>query len=68
MGRETGSQGTGIQSRCEMVRKKEGTFRKIMGPILCPLPGAGEGVDLEGKEGGDSSAFPSAVVICVSAG
>ena len=46
--RETGSQGICIQSRCEMGRKREGTFRKIMGSILCPLPGAGEGVDLEG--------------------
>ena len=53
-----------------MGRKKEGTLSKIMGPILCPLPGAGEGVDVEGtgKGSSDPSAFPSAVVICVSAG
>lgn len=43
MGRETGSQGICIQSRCEMGRKREGTFSEIMGSILCPLPGAGEG-------------------------
>lgn len=48
-----------------MGRKREGTFRKIMGSILCPLPGAGEGVDLggAGKEGGDLLAFPCVVVI-----
>lgn len=42
--RETGSQGICIQSRCEIDRKREGTFGKIMGlPILCPLPGGGAG-------------------------
>lgn len=36
-----------------------------MGSILCPLPGAEEGVDLggAGKEGGDLLAFPCVVVI-----
>lgn len=53
MKRETGSQGICIQSRCEMGRKREGTFRKIMGSILCPLPGAGEGVGLEGAGKGE---------------
>lgn len=28
-----------------MGRKREGTFRKIMGSILYTLPGAGKGVD-----------------------
>ena len=42
--RETGSQGICIQSRCEMGRKRERTFGKIMGLlILWPLPGGGAG-------------------------
>lgn len=51
---ETGNQGICIQSRCEMGRKREGTFRKIIGSILCPplCLEQKRGVDLEsaGKE------------------
>ena len=71
MGTETGSQGICTQSRCEMGRKREGTFRKIMGSILCPLPGAGEGQiwrvrERRKSQAYDLSTFPSLGVIRMS--